>query len=198
MPQTFFKTALVLTTIFSLLVVVIPAHPYDFGPTRALFMPTVGCAMPCFLGIRPGETTLDDARALLNRHPWVAMTTVYRDTGGQVRNMTWDWNGQQPQALGSAGVIDLRDNIVTQLKLRTDVPFAEIWLAFGQPLTGNMNPPFHHANYPGFGINTASDCGGFWQAQAEVFMVEGASEGGSSTADYDMTAVRQRVCEARR
>ena len=197
MPRLFLKLALMGVLVFTGCVVLIPARGYDASATHALFAPP-GCPAPCLLGIRPGQTTLYEALKLLDDHPWVGGATIYRDSGGQARNLTWDWNGRQPTVFADSGVAEIREDIITTITLRTGVPFAEIWLAFGQPLDGSVRPPFHWADYPLFDVATVATCGQFWLARAEVIIEEAASgEVDQAQSRYDLAAIRRGFCEAR-
>ena len=57
-----------LTLLFCAAIVVVRAQPFDDGGLRdQLLSPT--CTVPCFLGIRPGVTTREEAILLLRAHP---------------------------------------------------------------------------------------------------------------------------------
>ena len=55
------RLVLPLVILFTLSIVVIRAQPYDDDGLHTLLTPPEGCNAPCFLGVRPGETGLDDA-----------------------------------------------------------------------------------------------------------------------------------------
>jgi hypothetical protein len=54
-----------LTLLLSVSIAVIRAHPYDDIAMRAFLVPSLECPMPCFLGIRPGATTVEEAHSIL-------------------------------------------------------------------------------------------------------------------------------------
>ncbi len=66
------KPALLFTLLFAACIGIIRAQPYDDSELRAFLTPPSGCAMPCFMGIRPGVTTADEAIAILEAHEWVS------------------------------------------------------------------------------------------------------------------------------
>ncbi len=83
------------TTLFAACIGLIRAQPYDDAEMRALLTPPDGCPMPCFMGIRPGITRIDEAINILNTHTWVENYTVHLSTYGGVF-VTWSWSGLQP------------------------------------------------------------------------------------------------------
>jgi hypothetical protein len=195
MLHTTLRLSLLLTLALLLPVLVIRAQPYEDGGIYALFVPP-GCDQPCFIGIRPGLTTLDEARGLLERHAWVSGATLYRDTGGQPRNMTWDWNGLAPAALDSAGVLTIANNRVLTLSLRTRISFGDWWLVFGQPASGGLERSMQFLQYPaqGYEMHNVATCRGFWLAQVALLLSPRATPGTAPASEYDLAAVRRQVC----
>ncbi len=57
--------ALLLSGLFLLPVLLIRAQPYDDGGLRAFLTPPEDCPAPCFMGIRPGVTTTEEALEIL-------------------------------------------------------------------------------------------------------------------------------------
>ncbi|MDX2139910.1 MAG: hypothetical protein SF123_17625 [Chloroflexota bacterium] len=124
-----FRLALLLCTSFVVLVGVVRVlRPAD-DDLRALLLPPTDCAAPCWQGLRPGETSADDAEALLRAHPWVA------DINRTATHLSWHWNGRQPNAIdGTArGLIYLNSGRVGTLRIALTVPFGDIWALFKSP-----------------------------------------------------------------
>lgn len=118
---------------FSAAVLVIHAQPYDDAAVRALLMPS-GCPAPCFLGIRPGLTTLADALRILQAHPWVGMVYPIHEPPTVIY---WDWNGRQPAFFrpGMQPQMILSDDTVRRVKsilLDTTIPVAYAYLLLGE------------------------------------------------------------------
>ncbi|MDX1990948.1 MAG: hypothetical protein SF029_01075 [bacterium] len=103
---------------------------------------TAGCEAPCFMGIRPGVTTLAEARALLEAHPWVGGI----EPGGfpATFSLSWRWSGQQPESINAAGVgtivlmptggsLDESTVVVNGIYLTTTMPLHQWVGAFGVP-----------------------------------------------------------------
>jgi hypothetical protein len=103
------------------------AQPLDDGGLRAALFSS-GCAPPCFMGIRPTETTRDEALALLQAHPWVA--SIDAKTG--YATVSWAWNGSQPAFL-QGGQLALDKNVVIRINLLTDADAATAALVLGTP-----------------------------------------------------------------
>ncbi len=65
------RAALLLSVVFLLPVLLIRAQPYDDSDLRAFLTPPEDCPAPCFMDIRPGMTTAEEAVSILDAHPWV-------------------------------------------------------------------------------------------------------------------------------
>ena len=135
-----------LALIFSLALGVIVAQPRDDATMRAFFTPQ-DCAAPCFLGIRPGVTTAQQAVALLQAHPWVK---EIGDAGREppshpqdYTNIVWDWSGQQPAFLSDASAdnppyLHINNGVVQYIRLVTRIPYGNAWLTIGAPSEGTL------------------------------------------------------------
>jgi hypothetical protein len=95
------KLTLLSFTVFAAVMLLIRAQPYDDHELRALLMPE-NCAMPCFMGIRPGVTTMDEAVKLLKVSGWVGEIQDFPN------GLEWKWNGFQPAIFrdGFGGYVD--------------------------------------------------------------------------------------------
>ena len=110
----------------------IRARPYDDHDLRTFLQPD-NCAPPCFMDIRPGTTTGDEARTLLEHDPWVKEIQSYPDFG----ILAWTWSGRQPDWVdpGKTGTLLTSRGTVYSIRLYTKIPFGEIWLMYGNPTT---------------------------------------------------------------
>jgi hypothetical protein len=89
------------------------------------------------MGIRPGATTIPQAFALLQQHPWVDY--VYTQ---QYTQLTWTWSGAQPDYIDDSfpGTIIQRGySSVSLIRIQTRFPFGEVWLQFGAPASGYVS-----------------------------------------------------------
>ncbi|MFN8452563.1 MAG: hypothetical protein U0521_29145 [Anaerolineae bacterium] len=130
MTRLMLKGTAILALLFTATLGAMRAQPYDDGGLWAQLAPS-GCPQPCFLGIRPGVTSADDALALLRDNPWVAAIT-----GRDDRKIIWTWNGEQPPFLHAEpedSRLMLRDGIVHAIGLRTSAQMGDIKIVFGAP-----------------------------------------------------------------
>jgi hypothetical protein len=127
---------------------------------RAVLMPPAGCAPPCWMGIRAGETTADQAETILRAHPWV--TSINRTAV----NISWRWNGAQPDAIAedAQGLIYLRSAsapIVATLRIALNMEFGDAWALFGVPTSAQLMRPSRNtayliADFEGAGVQVIS------------------------------------------
>src|SRR4051812_45844003 len=71
MPRFYLRIMLILIIVFTGALLLIHAQPYDDHELRELLLPE-GCPAPCFMGIRPGVTTADEAIKILESSEWAA------------------------------------------------------------------------------------------------------------------------------
>ncbi len=121
------------------LILLIRAQPYDDADLRDLLMPP-DCQMPCFLGIRPGVTSVEEAVNLLQRHQWVSSVVQQY---GEVR---WFWNGRQPTFLSGTGAPSLSSlpvngvRVVDTLHIPTRLPAGLVDVLMGKPAAYQFVP----------------------------------------------------------
>lgn len=130
------RLALIFLALFTLLIALIHSRPYDDSALRAFLVPSDGCSPPCFMGIWPGETTVQDAAVILEGHLWVR--SIARGAfGSGIEYIRWTWNGSQPDFFSTGGAPALQGDIegkVERLFLPIRVSPVEIWQVYGQPL----------------------------------------------------------------
>ena len=159
------------------------ALPRDDAAMRAFFAPDGDCELPCWFGIRPGETRLEDAVAILKAHPWVGRQMVDADISSPERAgaLWWEWNGSQPAYIDGTreGRLAMRGNVVQYIVLPTTIPMGDVQAVFGVPLRGMVSraqeyPGFvyHYAVYGGVQARTAVACpvwvADVWDAPAQI------------------------------
>lgn len=163
----------------------IVSQPVADDGLAELLLPPSGCPAPCFLGLRPGVTTVDEAVRILRSHPWVSEITAAPVGSGTLR---WIWNGQQPPILGHGaryGDIDIRDGQVTAIHILTPISFGTFWLVLGRPDRGTIGRSrvmpqslqTHRAIYSDYGLELKTvisqnhDIQGFWNAAVEIIVM---------------------------
>jgi hypothetical protein len=172
-----------------LVILLIRSQPYEDRALHQLIIPP-GCAAPCFLGIRPGVTTVTDMVGLLEASGWVNRADITVTTRFNVVRLEWTWNGQQPTMLeGSsqavatilAGFNDEKalgepERVITGLSIRTSIPYGDLHLLLGRALNkpnyivsnGLINPRVTavYSEYGLVALSALMDCpvslGTFW------------------------------------
>ena len=89
---------MVLTLLFSGVMIGLRAQPYEDGGLRQTLFPA-DCASPCFMGIRPGVTTHAEALDLLQANPWVTERRADLQRSGIGMGVEWQtarFSAQQP------------------------------------------------------------------------------------------------------
>ncbi len=153
---------------FALAVGAIIAQPRDDAAMRAFFAPPEGCASPCFLGLRPGVTSRDDAVDILSAHPWISLI----DGGDE--GLAWTWNGQQPAFVDRyrsgflLAHVDFTDGVVSSIHVPTTTRWADFYVLFGKPdraIAFTVSAPsVHYRIYDaayfahGFEVSTSTRC----------------------------------------
>ncbi len=91
MSRFYLRLILIPTALFTVVLILIHAQPYDDHELRELLLPE-GCPAPCFMGIRPGVTTKDEALKILRSSVWVHDLThycIYPDCKADGYEITW-------------------------------------------------------------------------------------------------------------
>jgi hypothetical protein len=130
-----------LTLLFTVCIGLIRARPYDDTPLRAFLTPPDGCPMPCFMGIRPGVTTPEEAAAILEAHDWVSEAVVSYDRTGHIYLIQWSWNESASALVDTSKLAYLfaRADVVQSIAMPTTIAFADIWLTLGKPDRGGIH-----------------------------------------------------------
>ncbi len=137
MIRFYLRLALIPLALITAVLLVIRSQPYDDHELREILLPT-DCPAPCFMGIRPGVTTVDEAVKLLEASGWVEGIDYQFSEFGLI---IWDWNNQSPYQWTkeqSAG-IGITDDYVDSVVLNTAFYLGEIRLILGTPDTEFVN-----------------------------------------------------------
>jgi hypothetical protein len=116
--------------VFFAVMLFIRAQPYDDHDLRALLMPD-DCEMPCFMGIRPGVTTVDEAMHILEASGWVKEINSQKYSSSTVFH--WTWNGHRPQIIDEVGPgsVSAKGGTITSLTIRTTMRLGDILMNYG-------------------------------------------------------------------
>jgi hypothetical protein len=143
MVKSCLKRTILLTMIFAPPILLIRALPYD---DRAIHVVSQqNCSAPCFMGIRPGTTTMEGAVHILAAHDWVASSTddfpaLVREAiffGAAVPRtiIDWRWSEGVPEWIDGTqdGAMLVENREVLDLIIQTRLSLGEIILALGNP-----------------------------------------------------------------
>ncbi len=143
MLKLWYPFALALIVVFALPILVIRTQPFEDRAAHALTQ--ADCPAPCFMGIRPGFTTMQEAVYGLEAHEWVStrveempghvQAAVYFDAGVPRTFIQWRWSTDLPAWIDAAqrGGLTLEDRQVQDVLVNTHLRLGEIVLAFGDP-----------------------------------------------------------------
>src|ERR1051325_5942825 len=119
MPQVYVRLVLLPLALFSAALLLMRTQFYDDHDLRELLLPE-GCPAPCFMGIRPGVTTMDEAMRILEGSDWVASYEFDPKQGA----LYIKWSPNSPRWLKNNGFyggssIGIQDGIVYGISLDT-------------------------------------------------------------------------------
>src|SRR5437868_2844239 len=92
MPRFYLRLILTPFLLFSTALLLIFAQPYDDHELRQLLIPK-GCPAPCFIGIRPGVTTMEETLAILKSNQWIGDIQQHAGT------IEWTWSEASPRII---------------------------------------------------------------------------------------------------
>lgn len=119
-----------LLVLFTAVMVVIRAQPYDDAGLHNLLIPPEGCHVPCFLGVRLGETPLNEAVTTLETHD--AVDEVVLTAAGELYGLELTQQGSA--SAFTAPRIRIQANRVRSIVLQTEqLSWGDLWLALGPP-----------------------------------------------------------------
>lgn len=133
------RLSLISVPVLALPMLLIRAQPYDDSQLRAFLTPPESCPVPCFLGIRPGVTTVEAAVTMLQAHEWIQ--EVFIESYGIVkpRQIGWHWSRVAPAIVQGDGLrrggrlgVD-GQGIVEYMQFRTQVKLGDALLRWGAP-----------------------------------------------------------------
>ncbi|PJF26632.1 MAG: hypothetical protein CUN53_07105 [Phototrophicales bacterium] len=99
----------------------------DADAFAAYALSAEGCiGLPCLMAIRPGVTSISEAYAILDAHPWVDTVDLYIDLNA----LAWSWSGEQPAWVdaSSSGVVWVYRNIVQFIRIPTRLTLGDLAL----------------------------------------------------------------------
>ncbi len=146
MLRFYLRLTLIPITLLAIILILIHAQPYDDHELRELLLPE-GCPAPCFMGIRPGITTVEQALALLQQNDGVQIIKVdpteVNGSASQITRISWSWNTTSSQLspfidTQKSGVINVSDGKVYGIDVETSVKLGDYWLVENAPKEYNL------------------------------------------------------------
>ncbi len=126
------------------LIVLICAQQEDHTDLEALLVPQPGCDMPCFLGIRIGETHAGEAVAILEAHPWVGDVRTTGTGERQTGSIRFDWSPDAPRFLFSfrenALELEYGTEVVSGVSLHFHAQTGDLWRVLNNNHAVNGDP----------------------------------------------------------
>lgn len=176
------RVVLLFSVALLLPIALIRAQPYDSSALRAFLTPPEGCPAPCFMGIQPGVTTLEEALDILSQHAWVVQGS-YRESDNQDFNQrAWRWTEAAPAWLdrGTRPQLHASNGRVRYVFVTTTISWGELEIGYGRP--DHFAISASNQSYPRDTIKEQAFEG--WYGQAGILVYAGGSCGQASTV-YD-------------
>jgi hypothetical protein len=188
-----FKLTFALCLLFTIPILLIQTQPYDDMELRAFLTPTDDCPAPCFMGIQPGITTVDEAIAILQAHEWVAEVSITGYSRLGLHRIEWRWKPNlspmlEPERIPrSGGRLIADEGVVQYMELLTRIRAGDAWLILGKaqnytsllqlggPIGGPKPPKPITAIYSNIVFIAWTDCPyqrNFWNARIELVIAK--------------------------
>jgi hypothetical protein len=102
----------------------IRAQPYDRGE-----LPLLLIERGCWQEICVDVTTRAEALRTLNTSDWVG--EIFQTD----LHISWRWSGAQPALIDASqdGLLRVQGGVVRQVRVRTHIPFGDVWMSLRQP-----------------------------------------------------------------
>jgi hypothetical protein len=203
------RVVIALTLLFMLPILLIRAQPYNASLLRSALLPE-DCAPPCFMGLRPGDTTLSEAIHFFEQRPnvhFAVQRSVVYNVSDDTAVLYWREDGSP-----ISGSINFEKGQLMELMVQ-GLELHEIWLALGEPDSGQMamemiytdganvfSRPTAHINYyhnQQIRVHTPSTCLAFWQQLSYVVIGQSVAPD-SVSGGPTMAQQRQAACEQER
>ncbi|MBN8621261.1 MAG: hypothetical protein J0L63_20275 [Anaerolineae bacterium] len=127
MTPFFVRLSILVTFLFTIPLAVIHVQPYDDSDLRTILLPE-DCPAPCFLGITPGITPIDEALQILETHTWVE-SYEYNPPSSII---IVEWNDTSPDWFTNEATIRIDENHITEIGLQTSLQLGQVQLLLGE------------------------------------------------------------------
>ena len=154
------RLMLIMLSLFAAGVLLVHAQPHNDDTVQGLLISN-DCAVPCFIGIKPGETTAGDAVKLLESHEWVQNIEARYTDFGQSTNtfwgyVYWQWKSSSPlwthTPTFKLGLHDaylrILDGRVNEISFSTSLPLGAAVLSAGADGAYVLDRPDRYGSKP--------------------------------------------------
>ncbi|MBA3869064.1 MAG: hypothetical protein H0X30_07915 [Anaerolineae bacterium] len=137
MTRIYLRLSLLPFMIFMAVALLIRTQPYDERAPIAVLVP-ITCRTPCFMGIRPSVTTIDEAITLLRKNEWVSQVIVLPNEI-HPNQVGWLWSQKAPDYLQRGGAYvdgQILPNVnrkVSSIWFSTSLKAGDIPIILGDP-----------------------------------------------------------------
>ncbi len=125
--------------LFTFALLLIRVQPYDDHELRQLLL-SDGCAAPCFMGIRPGVTTQEEAIQLLVASNRLEIEPSNLNSDNTASPILFQWNGKQSHLIDGIAPLTLtfqntKPKTVAQItfQLQSTITLGDLYLILGKP-----------------------------------------------------------------
>ncbi len=119
-----------LTVLAMLPILLIRAQPYESGHLGLFLIPPEDCHVPCFMGVRPRQTTVAQAIAMLRANEAIELVQVENYYSGQ--SIFWRWK-EGDAGYRRYGFRVEEGNLISRPVLPSNTTLGEMLLALGKP-----------------------------------------------------------------
>lgn len=119
-----------LTALAVLPILLIRAQPYESGHLGLFLIPPEDCRTPCFMGVRPRQTTVAQAVAMLRANDAIELVQVENYYSGQ--SIFWRWKDGDGGYRRYGFRVD-EGNLIARPVLPSDTTLGDVLLALGKP-----------------------------------------------------------------
>lgn len=147
-------------------------QPDKLTKIETFFTQSEGCEDiidSCFIGIIPDQSEQNTVYERLYQSPFIGDFRMAQVEFG-VRQMFWQWNGQQPDFLVGEGYISLIGEQAESIELETSLKLGDIILTFGNTNIVTVTPFNIVLYYPELGlfVRTVPHCNTIWYSTVSI------------------------------
>jgi len=131
------RPVMIASLVFAAIALLIRTQPYDERAPIAVLVP-IHCRVPCFMDIRPGVTSIDDAITLLRHNEWVSRV-IPLPNEIHPNQVNWLWSDKAPAYLSRGSsrldgqLFSTTDRKIAQINFDTSLTIDDVLSILGDP-----------------------------------------------------------------